>query len=111
MGDRTKTVVINGDLTIDWNLIRSREPEAKAPAWIQDVHSHVSWMCGGAALLCNLLQMIVPAAGYELLQPNFPVKDGTAKQTLGAEPPAVTSQPPKGLPECPRPESQWRRAA
>jgi hypothetical protein len=88
----TKTVVLTGDLTIDWNLARSRGPEAEAPAWMPDVCSHVSWMRGGAALLCDLLQIVAAAEGYEIRQPSFPGKDGAPAQTGVPLPPAVTPE-------------------
>ena len=32
-GVEAKTVVVSGDITLDWNLARSRGPEAQGPAW------------------------------------------------------------------------------
>jgi hypothetical protein len=68
-----KVVVVTGDIMIDWNLARSRGPEAKGPAWLQDVCSHVSWQPGGAPLLANIIEAIVPE-GYSVRQPAVPSK-------------------------------------
>jgi hypothetical protein len=67
-----KVVVVTGDITIDWNLARSRGPEAKGPAWLQDVCSHVSWQRGGAALLAALIEAVAAPVGYEVRRPLVP---------------------------------------
>ena len=75
IGSASKVVVVTGDITIDWNLARSRGPEAKGPAWLQDVCSHVSWQRGGAALMANLIGAVAESASYAVRQPELPTKD------------------------------------
>jgi hypothetical protein len=84
-GTPKRTVVVTGDITIDWNLARSRGPGAKGPAWLQDVCAHVSWQRGGAALLADLIKAVAAPAGFAVLQPRVPAKDPDA--------PAATLQP------------------
>ena len=77
-GTPTRSVVVTGDITIDWNLARSRGPEAKGPAWLQDVCAHVSWQLGGVALLANLIKAVAEPAGFTVLQPQLPDKNPTS---------------------------------
>ena len=53
---RAKIVVVTGDITLDWNLARSRGPEAQGPAWEPQVCSRLRWRRGGAALLADLIE-------------------------------------------------------
>jgi hypothetical protein len=84
-----KTVVVTGDITIDWNLARSRGPEVKGPAWLSDVCAHVSWQHGAAALLANIIKAVAEPAGFTVLQPQVPVKaPGAPAPQLQPEDPA-----------------------
>jgi hypothetical protein len=83
-------VVVTGDITLDWNLARSRGPEAQGPAWEPGVCSALRWQRGGAALLADLLEgvaaQIRERAAYEIRQPDTPRRTGTAGDArLGPE--------------------------
>ena len=52
-GEGALSIVVSGDITIDWNLAR----ESLAPAG-ETAISHTSWQRGGAALLADLLAQI-----------------------------------------------------
>ena len=91
-GVEAKTVVVSGDITLDWNLARSRGPEAQGPAWEPEVCSRLRWQRGGAALLADLVEgvaaQIRDRAAYEIRQPASPRRTGTAEDTrMGPEDP------------------------
>src|ERR1035437_7716706 len=80
-GVEAKTVVVSGDITLDWNLARSRGPEAQGPAWEPEVCSRLRWQRGGAALLADLIEgvaaQIRDRAAYEIRQPASLRRTGT----------------------------------
>src|SRR5216684_1310250 len=87
-----KPVVISGDFTLDWNLARSRGPEAQGPAWEPEVCSRLRWQRGGAALLADLIDgvaaQIHDRVGYKIRQPDTPRRTGTAVDApIGPEDP------------------------
>jgi hypothetical protein len=89
---KAKTVVVSGDITLDWNLARSRGPEAQGPAWEPEVCSRLTWQRGGAALLADLIEgvaaQIHDRAAYEIRQPDTPRRTGTAVDApIGPEDP------------------------
>jgi hypothetical protein len=91
-GDSQKVVVVTGDVTLDWNLARSRGPEAQGPAWEPEVCSRLTWQRGGAALLADLIEgvaaQIHDRAAYEIRQPDTPRRTGTAVHApIGPEDP------------------------
>jgi hypothetical protein len=91
-GVEAKTVVVSGDITLDWNLARSRGPEAQGPAWEAEVCSRIGWQRGGAALLADLIEgvaaQIRDRAAHEIRQPASPRRTGTAGDThIGPEDP------------------------
>src|ERR1019366_2554315 len=77
-----KTVVVSGDITLDWNLGRSREPEAQCPAGEAQVCSRLRWQRGGAALLADLIEgvaaQIRDRAVFNIRQPDTPRRAGNA---------------------------------
>jgi hypothetical protein len=92
VGVEAKTVVVSGDITLDWNLARSRGPEAQGPAWEPEVCSRLTWQRGGAALLADLIEgvaaQIYDRAAYEIRQPDTPRRTGTAVDAaIGPEDP------------------------
>ena len=91
-GVEAKTVVVTGDITLDWNLARSRGPEAQGPAWEPEVCSRLRWQRGGAALLADLIEgvaaQIRDRAAYEIRQPASPRRTGNEGDTpIGPEDP------------------------
>jgi len=53
-GIQVKTVVVTGDITLDWNLGRSRGSEGPGSSAEAEVCSRLRWQRGGAALLWRL---------------------------------------------------------
>jgi hypothetical protein len=108
-GVEAKTVVVSGDITLDWNLARSRGPEAQGPAWEPEVCSRLTWQRGGAALLADLIEgvaaQIRDRAAYEIRQPATPRRTGTAGGAPGTSAPhrrRRSAAPPAIGPEDPR---------
>src|SRR5436309_1626200 len=52
------TVVVTGDVTMDWNLARKRRSNVGAVAWNSDGCTRAYWLSGGAALLADLIEAI-----------------------------------------------------
>ena len=57
--DSTNIVVVTGDLTVDWNIARSRHLGSDGSAWNADDCSRVYWQRGGAALIGDLIEAVV----------------------------------------------------
>lgn len=55
-GKRTQTVVVIGDLTIDWNLARSRSLQSSGNLWNADDRTRTYVQPGGSALVAGLLE-------------------------------------------------------
>ena len=53
-----KSIVVAGDVTMDWNIATSPGATRANPIWSQDVNSSISWQRGGSALLGDLLEEI-----------------------------------------------------
>lgn len=50
-----KVMVVTGDVTIDWNLARTRRSDSRGQAWNADDCARAYWQRGGAALLADLI--------------------------------------------------------
>lgn len=50
-----KVVVVTGDVTMDWNLARTRRSDGGGAAWNADDSTRIYWQRGGAALLADLI--------------------------------------------------------
>src|ERR1035438_329105 len=76
MSTGTKTVVVTGDITLDWNLARGRGPEATNPAWEHEFCSRLSWQRGGAALMADLIEAVAlqirDQVVFDVRQPDTP---------------------------------------
>ena len=58
-GNSPQVVLIAGDVTIDWNLARSRSlPSGGACAWTADDSTRAYCQSGGAALLADLVKAV-----------------------------------------------------
>jgi hypothetical protein len=53
-----KTVIITGDITMDWNLARTRRSPGDSSFWNADDTARTTWQRGGAALLADLVEAI-----------------------------------------------------
>jgi hypothetical protein len=51
-------VVVTGDVTMDWNLARTRRSDSSSVAWNADDCTRTYWQRGGAALLGDLVEAI-----------------------------------------------------
>jgi hypothetical protein len=88
----TKTVVVSGDFTLDWNLARSRGLEAQSGVWEPEVYSRLRWQRGGAALLADLIEgvaaQIRDRTVFGIRQPDTPRRTGNAADArIGPEDP------------------------
>ncbi|MCX6036041.1 MAG: hypothetical protein NTV38_13890 [Chloroflexi bacterium] len=55
---RTRTVVVAGDVTMDWNIATSLGTKGRTPNWSQDIESSIFWQRGGAAQLADLIEAV-----------------------------------------------------
>ncbi len=56
---KLKRIVVAGDVTIDWNLARTRVADASGSQWNADDEVAIYRGLGGAALLSNLIETVV----------------------------------------------------
>jgi hypothetical protein len=65
-----RTVIIDGEVTIDWNIARSRRVKASLPGWESGGSTRAWWQHGGAALLADLIEAVAgelhESAGIDL---------------------------------------------
>jgi len=54
----SKTIVVSGDFTIDWNIARIRRDDSAAHAWNPDDRTRACWQRGGSALLGDLIEAL-----------------------------------------------------
>jgi hypothetical protein len=85
-----KVVIVSGDVTLDWNLARSRGLETQIGVWEPAACSRLRWQRGGAALLADLVESIAAQIRergvFEIRQPDTPQRTGTtADSHLGPE--------------------------
>jgi hypothetical protein len=52
------TAIVAGDVTVDWNIARTRRSKISLPAWRSGSITRTWWQPGGAALLADLLTAI-----------------------------------------------------
>jgi hypothetical protein len=68
------TIVVAGDVTMDWNLARTRRADNGRLAWTAEDCTCAYWQRGGAALLGDLIAAVADAlrqgghATYEVRQ-------------------------------------------
>jgi hypothetical protein len=53
-----QTIIVTGDIAMDWNLARTRRSRNDASFWSADDITNTTWQRGGAALLADLVQAI-----------------------------------------------------
>jgi RyR domain len=56
--NKPNIVVVTGDVTIDWNLARTRRSDSGGAAWNADDCTRAYWQRGGAALLADLIEAV-----------------------------------------------------
>lgn len=70
---RRKTVVVAGDVTIDWNIARVQRRDRPSYVWNLDNLTHAFCQRGGAALLADLVGAVAGTLG-QLKLPSFEVR-------------------------------------
>jgi len=53
-----QTLIITGDIAMDWNLARTRRSRSDLSFWSADDTTSTTWQRGGAALLADLVEVI-----------------------------------------------------
>ena len=53
-----RTIIVTGDIAMDWNLARTRRSRNDASFWSADDIANTTWQRGGAALLADLVETI-----------------------------------------------------
>ena len=82
MNKENRTIIISGDVTIDWNLTRTRRSKNDIAFWSADDTTSTTWQRGGSALLADLVEAIAKNLHQEgapqslILQNNAPRKPG-----------------------------------
>jgi hypothetical protein len=82
MNNSDQTIIITGDITMDWNLARTRRSKNDMFFWSSDDSTSTTWQRGGAALLADLVEAIsrdLQAAGgahFSIRQTGAPGKSG-----------------------------------
>jgi hypothetical protein len=55
---RIKTVVVAGDVTMDWNIATTLGTRGAISYWSQGIYSSIFWQRGGAAQLADMIEAI-----------------------------------------------------
>ena len=77
-----QTIVVTGDVTMDWNLARARQSKGDVSVWNANDSAGTTWQRGGSALLADLIEALaarLTAANssiYEIRQTAAPRKAG-----------------------------------
>jgi hypothetical protein len=81
-----QTIVVTGDVTMDWNLARTRRSKNDTSFWSADDATSTFWQRGGAALLADLVEAV--AADIEKNgAPHFNIHQTSApRQSLEVHP-------------------------
>jgi hypothetical protein len=72
------TIIITGDIAMDWNLARTRRSRNDATFWSADDITNTSWQRGGAAMLADLVKAVADdvqkggGPGYSIRQTGTP---------------------------------------
>ncbi len=53
-----KSVIVTGDITMDWNLARTRRSRGAQPFWSANDITSIFWQRGGAAILADLIEAV-----------------------------------------------------
>ena len=55
---KPEQIIITGDVTMDWNLARTRRSRSDVSFWSADDTTRTTWQRGGAALLADLVEAV-----------------------------------------------------
>ena len=58
MNKKEQTVIVTGDVAMDWNLARTRRSKSDVSFWSADDTASTTWQRGGAALLADLVEAV-----------------------------------------------------
>jgi RyR domain len=58
MSKSEPTIIVTGDVAMDWNLARTRRTRSDVSFWSADDTTRTTWQRGGAALLADLVEAI-----------------------------------------------------
>ena len=73
-------IIVTGDITMDWNLARTRRSKGEQTFWSADDTTRAFWQRGGAAMLADLIEAIASdlqkdgTAGFSIRQTAAPGK-------------------------------------
>src|ERR1017187_2184282 len=68
MSELERTVVVSGDVTVDWSLAR-RVPQGVVSGWHPDLKARARRRRGGAALLSDLVEAALARTRVEVWEP------------------------------------------
>ena len=77
-----QTIIITGDISMDWNLARAPRSRGDVSSWSADDTTSTSWQRGGAALLADLVEAIARdlqrsgSSQFSIRQTGAPRKSG-----------------------------------
>jgi len=58
MNNSKQTIIVTGDVTMDWNLARAHRSKSDASFWNAEDTTSATWQRGGSALLADLVEAI-----------------------------------------------------
>jgi hypothetical protein len=92
MGTKSRIVVVTGDVTLDWNLARARDPGVQSFSSETEGCSRLKWQRGEAALLADLIEavaaQIADDSPYDIRQVSAPRRTGNpTADSIGPEDP------------------------
>ncbi len=82
MSKLEQTIIVTGDIAMDWNLARTRRSTSDTSFWSADDTTRTTWQRGGAALLADLVEAIARDVqkngepGYSIRQTAAPRQSG-----------------------------------
>jgi hypothetical protein len=75
--DSQKVVIVTGDVTMDWNLARTRRLDGGGAVWNADDCTRAYWQRGGAAMLADLIEAVAEKL-HETKKASFVVRQMNA---------------------------------
>src|ERR1035438_7814702 len=100
MSDANKTVLVGGDITIDWRLARDLTSRDDVAAWDPQYHMQGYHEVGGSALLERLIHQSAGGLHYAFVPPSPP-----EKSQVPGKPPYWHSYTVCSL--CPQTDKDW----
>lgn len=84
-GNTEHTVIITGDITIDWNVARTRRSRSDGAIWSTADTCSTSWQRGGSALVADLVEVVARdlqrrgSPTYSIRQTAAPLKNSSVQ--------------------------------